>query len=138
MGRAYTLLIADNNIHVRNFLVRELRGAGYDVLQAANHMQLFARIYGKRTPDLVVFDMDIPYINCLDVLKQIQDITPSIPVVVYTFLMEYRDHPLVKQAQGFVEKSGDITTLLQTISDVLYRHYEIRPSPEQEHHDFGA
>jgi DNA-binding response OmpR family regulator len=137
MSRKYTLLIADNNIHVRNFLARELNDPDYDILQAANHMQLFSRIYGKQTPDLIVFDLDIPYINCLDVLRQIQDITPPIPVIVYTYLLEYKDHPLVKQAQGFVEKSGDIIALREKIAEVL-RHNEPGQRPDQAFHDLKS
>ena len=124
MNPKYTILIADNNIHVRNFLVRELNDPDYEILQAANHMQLFSRIFGKRTPDLIIFDLDIPYINCVDVLKQIQNITPPIPVIVYTYLLEYEDHPLVKQTQGFVEKGGDIIPLQNKIAEVLRHHYQ--------------
>ena len=89
MERKYILLIADSNPHVRRFLARELGGPAYEILEAANHLQLFSKIYGKQTPDLIIIDLDIPYINCLDVLKQIQDITPPIPVIIYTYLAEY-------------------------------------------------
>jgi DNA-binding NtrC family response regulator len=134
MDRKYTILIADNNIHVRNFLARELGDPRHDILQAANHMQLFARIFGKQTPDLIIFDLDIPYINCIDVLKQIQDITPPIPVIVYSYLLEYRDHPLVQRTRGFVEKGGDIIALQNLVAEILHPHETLK-HPEQEHHD---
>lgn len=128
MTRKYTILIADNNIHVRSFLARELKDPSYEIVQAANHLQLFAGIFGKKTPDLIVFDLNIPYINCLDVLMQLLNITPPIPVIIYSYLSEYRDHPLVKNTQGFVEKNGNILTLQNKISEVLNYYYESPPS----------
>ena len=133
MSRRYTILIADNNIHVRNFLARELNSPEYEVVSAANHMQLFARIFGKHTPDLIVFDMDIPYINSLDILKQIQDITPPIPVIIYTYLVEYETHPLVRKTQGFVQKNGDIKELLKKIACVLHYYTAACGSAEVNH-----
>jgi CheY-like chemotaxis protein len=136
MTRKYTILIADNNIHVRRFLVRELSGPSYEIIQAANHMQLFSRIFGEKTPDLIVFDLNIPYINCLDVLKQLLNITPPIPVIIYSYLSEYKDHPLVKNTQGFVEKDGNISTLQNKISEVLIGYYENPDRSGQGHQDY--
>ncbi len=137
MTRKYTILIADSNIHVRRFLVRELSSPSYEIIQAANHMQLFARIFGKKTPDLIVFDMNIPYINCLDVLKQLLNITPPIPIIIYSYLSEYKDHPLVKDTHGFVEKNGNIAALQNKISEVLNYYYETPCRPEQGRQDFS-
>jgi DNA-binding response OmpR family regulator len=119
MTGKHTILIADNNIHVRSFLARELDAPGFEILQAANHMQLLAKAFGNHPPDLIVLDPDIPYISFRDVLRRLQDSKPSIPVVVYTYLLEYKDHPLVRQTCGFVEKSGDITALREKITEIL-------------------
>lgn len=131
MSRKFTILIADNNIHVRRFLVRELECPAYEILQAANHMQLFSRVFGKKTPDLIIFDLNIPYINCMDVLRQLLNITPPIPIIIYSYMSEYIDHPLVKNTQGFVEKNGNILTLQNKISEVLNKYYP-NPSRSQE------
>ena len=128
MTRKYTILIADNNIHVRRFLVRELDDPAYEILQAANHMQLFSRVFGKNTPDLIIFDLNIPYINCLDVLRQLLNITPPIPIIIYSYMSEYKDHPLVKNTQGFVEKNGNILALQDKIFEVLDKYY---PNPNR-------
>jgi DNA-binding response OmpR family regulator len=136
MNRKYTIVIADNNIHVRSFLARELSGPDYEVIQAANHMQLFAGVFGNHTPDLIVLDPDIPYISCLDLLRRLHDIIPPIPVIVYTYLLEYKDHPLVRQTRGFVEKSGDISTLREKIAEVL-RDRDEGPAPDEGRHGSG-
>ncbi|MEW6079192.1 MAG: response regulator [Thermodesulfobacteriota bacterium] len=119
MRGKHIILIADSNIHVRSFLARELNDPDYEIIQAANHIQLFAKVFGNQTPDLIVLDPDIPYISCLDVLRRLLDITPPIPVIVYTYLPEYKDHPLVRKTRGFVEKSGDISALRERIAEAL-------------------
>ena len=137
MARKYTILIADNNIHVRRFLVRELGDPDYEILQAANHMQLFSRVFGKNTPDLIIFDLNIPYINCMDVLRQLLNITPPIPIIIYSYMSEYRDHPLVKNTQGFVEKNGNIISLQNKISEVLNKFYPNPNRSQEARQDFS-
>ena len=120
MSKPYTLLIADHNFHVRKFLRRELSLPEYRILEASNHLQLLSKIYDEKTvPDLIVLDPYIPYISGVALLERLQNITPAIPVILYTYMTEYKDHPITRSVQAFVEKNGDTRELKQTIAAVL-------------------
>lgn len=124
MNRPYTILIADHNFNVRRFLRRELSSPEYRIVEASNHLQLLSRIYDEKSvPDLIVLDPYIPYISGVALLERLQNMTPAIPVILYTYMTEYKDHPVIQKVQGFVEKNGDTDELKRTIAAVLRSHY---------------
>ncbi len=124
MDRPYTILVADHNFHVRAFLRRELSALHYRIREAGNHLQLFASFYDEpHIPDLIILDPYIPYISGIAVLTRLQEITPPVPVILYTHMTEYRNHPVVQKAAGLVEKNGDTRLLQETIARVLHSHY---------------
>ena len=119
MSRKFKILIADHNLLVRKFLVRELSSPCCEVVQAANHIQLFSKIYTLPPPDLVILDLDIPYLNGADVLRKLKNTVPDTPVIIFATFSEYSDLPIVRQADGFVEKNGDVEVLKAQVSRLL-------------------
>ncbi len=132
MDRIYNILIADQNPYIRKFLRRELAQPGYRIFETGNPHQLYTRLYDEKDrPHLIVLDPYIPYVNGVEMLKRLQNIAPPVPVILYTYITEYRHHPLVENLSAFVEKDGDTGILLQTIADVLHSHYAAQVAPEQ-------
>lgn len=120
----FTILVADRNPHVRTFLGRELAAEGYRVLTAGDGRELLSMLSVNDLPDLLVLDLEIPDVSGLQILMQLQDREPLLPVVVHTFRTEYADHPAVKKAAAFVEKTGNhIDSFKAVIRGVLQRYY---------------
>lgn len=119
MEKKMTILIADHNLFVRKFLIRELSSATCEVIPAANHIQLFSKLYTLPLPDVIILDLDIPYLNGIDVLTKLGQVAPHTPVIVFSSFPEYKDSPVVQRASGFVEKNGDIDALKKKIAEVL-------------------
>lgn len=119
MEKKITILIADHNLFVRKLLIRELASPACEIIQAANHIQLFSKIYTPPLPDIIILDLDIPYLNGIDVLTKLRQTAPHTPVIVFSTFLEYKDAPVVQQASGFVEKTGDIEALKNKITEVL-------------------
>lgn len=124
MTNGFTILVADRNPHVRTFLGRELAAEGYRVLTAKDGRELLRMLSENDWPDLVVLDLDVPDIGGLQILLQLQERKPLLPVVIHTFRTEYADHPAVEKAAAFVEKTGNhIDSLIAVIEGVLRKYY---------------
>ena len=88
MSRAYKILVADRNPHVRRFLARELSAAGFQVSAAESAANLLEALGEGAGPDLLVLDPDLPDADSADLLARLQRSFPTLPVVLHTFLYE--------------------------------------------------
>ena len=126
MKENFTLLIADRNRNIREFLQRELVTDGFRVLLACDGRQV-VKIIEKEAPDLLIVDFDIPYADELRVFEQLQDAHQLIPVLVHTLPPGDTTNSFIQRAAGVVEKDGNnITNLKDTITQVLRKHYPYR------------
>ena len=118
----FTILIADRNPRVRDFLKREMVSEGYrEVLQCVN---------SSEPPDLLILDLDLPDVGQTAILEEIQERMPTVPVVVHTFLSEYLNHPPILSNVALVEKEGtNIDSLKNVVLDILHKSYPRRPLP---------
>jgi DNA-binding NtrC family response regulator len=114
MPAGFTILIADRNRHVRNFLRRELLKEGYRVEVATD------------APDLLILDLEIPYVGGLTILKRLTHRYPHLPVIIHTFPSEDANDPVVQSAAAFVEKIGNTDRLKRIIQRVLREYYPRR------------
>lgn len=119
----HTIIIADRNRNIRDFLYRELFSDGYNVLLAGDQSELFRLLDSEEEADLVVLDMDLPAFDGIETLLQIQSREPSVPVIIHTIYTEYMRHPTVMKAEAFVRKQGNPGQLKMVISEVLRKHY---------------
>jgi len=125
--RKYTILIADRNPHVREFLRRELTAAGYRILLADKGRDVVNRVYQHEPVDLLILDPDLPDVEESAVLRKIRNRIPLLPVVVHTYVSDYETHQDLANAAAFVEKRGSsIENLRQVVSDILN---QLNPEP---------
>jgi DNA-binding NtrC family response regulator len=126
MHAQFTLLIADRNRHVRDFLRREFLSHGYCVQLAKDDRELLAMIEEEKHPDLIILDLEMPYTNGPEVLEQLQGRMPSLPVVVYTLMTDHSTHGTLQKAAAFLEKRGnnidDLKALVEKVLREWYPH----------------
>ncbi len=121
MEKRVTILIADRNRNVREFLKREMAAENYDVCLARNCKEVLEMLE-KKVKDLLILDLDLPDSNEVDLLKDLQEHFPTLPVVVHTFLSDYATHPVVLSTSTFVEKKGSsVEGLKKVVSDLLLK-----------------
>ena len=127
MDDKFTLLIADRNRNVREFLRREFSADGYAVKLAKDDRELLNIIETDASGDLLILDLDMPYFGGPEVLEQLRRLKPSLPVVVHTFPTDYSAHEAVKNVAAFLEKKGtNIDHLKAVVRAVLQRCYPKR------------
>lgn len=132
MRTEFTILIADRNRNIREFLQRELIAEGHRVILACDGRQVL-KIISIESPDLLILDLDIPYVDELRIFDQLQNEKLIIPVVFHTLLTGYANHPAIQKAAAFVEKDGNnINSLKEMVNEVLRKHYPHRFEAEKE------
>ena len=100
---------------------------GYRVLLAKNSREVVESVCHADPPDLVILDLDLPDAGDPAVLVEIRDCRPTLPVVVHTFLSEYKNHPAILSSGTFVEKDGtNIDGLKNVVLDLLHKCYPQR------------
>jgi CheY-like chemotaxis protein len=119
----YTILIADRNSHVREFLRRELTEAGFRVLQAEKGRDVIDLVYHCESLMLVVVDPDLPDMEETVLLKKIGDRIPALPVVIHAFQSDGIDYFRYLKNLDFVEKGG---RSIEKLKQVVLEKYSAR------------
>jgi CheY-like chemotaxis protein len=79
-----TILVVEDDILVRSFVVEELADAGYDILEADNG-EVAAELAVHRAFDVLFTDIRLPgAIDGWDLAKLVRGIRPSMPVIYAT------------------------------------------------------
>ena len=116
------ILVADDEEGVRSFLVRFLRGNGYDVDEAEDGEQALASIMENR-PALLVLDIYMPKLSGLDVLTRMREANLDTPVIVAS---GFADGPLVESVIGhgaaFLAKPISLKELKKLVEAKLALH----------------
>ena len=79
----HTLLLVDDDALIRRSLSTLLRLDGYNVLEAASGAEAL-RLLEHGAPDLVITDFNMPVINGMQLLCEIQKRKPELPVILVT------------------------------------------------------
>lgn len=115
------ILIADRNRHVREFLRRELMIEGYQVEVARDGREVLQMLYGQNPPDLLILDLELPYVTELKVLELLQEKLPSLPVVIHSFPLDSEQQ--VPGAAAFLEKREDTNLLKEVVAELLRKDH---------------
>ena len=120
MLKKFTLLIADRNRHVREFLKRELIAEGYRVNIAKNGQEVLKWAYHQGPLDLLILDVDLSDAGEIPVLEILADRIPVLPVIIHSFSSDYRNNLSYPGISAFVEKSGNsVEQLKKVVFNVL-------------------
>ena len=119
MKKKSKILIGDRNKNIREFLKRELTAEGYDVKLARDGREILNMVNCADPPDLLIMDLFVQIVDGLAVLEQLKTPSSQIPIIVHALLVEYKDAPIVKRADAFIEKNGQIDKLKETVFKLL-------------------
>lgn len=74
-----TILVVDDDPHIRQLLVFALGKAGFDTLEAADGEEAVA-IIARHPPDLVILDINMPRMDGLEVCRRVRA-TSAVPIL---------------------------------------------------------
>ncbi len=115
-----TVLIVDDEPHLRLLYEIELARAGFATLSAANAEQGIEFV-DTMHPDLVVLDIRMPGMDGVEAMQRILDRDNTIPVVLNTAYSSYRENFMTWAADAYVKKSSDVSELVRTVKELCAR-----------------
>lgn len=77
------ILIVEDAIHVAKLLAESVRLQGHEPIVASSGKEGLS-LLKQRTPDAVFLDIVMPEVSGIDVLRQIRENHPALPVIVIT------------------------------------------------------
>jgi CheY-like chemotaxis protein len=115
-----TLLVVDDDIHLRKLYKSELESEGYRVVLAENGRQALD-LFAMETPDMVIMDIRMPDMDGLESMARILREHKQVPVILNTAYSSYLDNFVTWAAEGYVIKSADLDPLKEKIKETFYR-----------------
>ncbi len=117
---AYTVLIVDDEIAIRETLEMILNYENYQVLKAGSGTEALA-VVEKQTPDLILLDVKMPGMDGFEVLERLKATDKGIPVIVISGHgnIETAVEAVKQGAYDFLEKPLDRARLLLTLKNCL-------------------
>lgn len=99
-------------------LVRVLEEDGYIVFAAVNGFEAL-EITARKSPDIVLLDLNLPLQNGWVTFEQLTTENPLLPIIIITARPNQLFPALASGAGALMEKPLDLPKLLRTIHDLL-------------------
>ncbi|MEN6438271.1 MAG: response regulator [Syntrophobacter sp.] len=112
------VMIIDDERYIRDWYSLELSSLGYEVNTAGCCNKLLKRIEMFR-PDLVILDIRLVDCDGLEMLQQIRNSHPDLPVILCSAYDSYRFEVKSLAADYYVVKSFDLTELKDKVRRAL-------------------
>ena len=111
------ILVAEDEANIREALADLLESEGYAVRTAADGAVALAE-YGKKRPDLLLLDVNMPKMNGVDVCREIRRTDARLPIVMLTARVEEIDkvRGLERGATDYVTKPYGMNELLARVA----------------------
>jgi two-component system KDP operon response regulator KdpE len=121
MTKAKRILLAEDEVALRDFINRNLRARGFEVLEASNGLEAMA-VWEREDPDLLILDIMMPRMDGLEVCRRVREYS-SVPIIVLTALDAESDKvtALDLGADDYLSKPFGVEELLARMRAVLRR-----------------
>ena len=124
-----TILVAEDDAGVSEFMNVILTRAGYNVVRASDGVEAMERVR-QSPPDLILLDIMMPRLDGLEVLRELRHNpeTSQIPVIMLTQKTDVEDRVKVFEfgADDYVPKPFEPQELLARIYSLLKRSEKVR------------
>ncbi|MGV5492857.1 two-component system response regulator RssB [Pseudomonas sp. XP2] len=118
-----TLLIIDDDDVVRASLAAYLEDSGFSVLQAGNGQQGL-QVFEEHQPDLVICDLRMPQMGGLELIRQVSERAPQLPVIVVSgagFMSDAVEALRLGAADYLIKPLEDLAVLEHSVRRALDR-----------------
>ena len=118
------LLITEDDATIREGICAYLSEFSYEIIEARDGREALSKFESNKI-DLVILDIQIPFINGLDVLRKIRE-KSNLPVLILTAFSdeEFKITAFSNLADGYIEKPFSLPVLKARIEALITKNYE--------------
>lgn len=113
-----TVLVIDDEEHVRMLYAEELRALGYDVALSDGSEDPLTLVE-EHKPDLIILDIKLESRSGLDMLQIIRCRHAELPIILCTAYDSFRFDLKSIAADAYVVKSYDSSELMRTVEKLI-------------------
>ena len=115
------VLLADDEIMLRDLLAELLESNGYNVIKVISGTEALKVLTEEIKVDIIILDYNMPEMNGLDCAAKIRGFNKEIPIILCSgsFSMNGNTDLTEKGINSFVNKPYEFDTMLSTIQELL-------------------
>jgi DNA-binding response OmpR family regulator len=113
------LLVVDDEDHIRKLYKDFFSREGYNVITVATGEEALAAADNEGL-DLIVLDIELEEESGLNVMKQLKERHPELPIVLNTAYSTYKSDFHTWIADAYVMKSSDLQPLKNKIKELVF------------------
>ena len=118
------ILITEDDATIREGICAYLSEFGYETIEARDGREALSKFELNKI-DLVILDIQMPFINGLDVLRKIRE-KSNLPVLILTAFSDekFKITAFSNLADGYIEKPFSLPVLKARIDALITKNYE--------------
>lgn len=121
-----TILIVDDQPHMKELFSGDLIDEGHQVVWVGD-AESARKCLDSSLPDMVLLDLYLEGFDGWEVLHDIKNWNPNLPVLIVTAYDSFMDDPRVSQADGYIVKSfTHLNEIIEKIHTILFRQPVVR------------
>ncbi len=102
------ILVVDDEKSIRDLYAEELDGEGYDVI-TTGECEKARQLFSSEQPSAVILDIRMEDCDGLDLLQELHDADPDLPIILNTAYDSYEEDVRSVAADYYVIKSFDLS-----------------------------
>jgi two-component system chemotaxis response regulator CheY len=121
-----TILLVDDEAHIRKFVSLILKQLGATTLFEAANGEEALEVYRRENPDLVLLDISMPLLDGLNTLKKLKEIDPACIVVMLTSMVNRQsvDEALAQGAVNYIRKDTPKEEIAKALTTTIETYFE--------------
>ena len=126
MNFSGSILLVDDEAHIRKFISLLLRHLGVERIFEAANGSIALEVYKKESPDLVMLDVNMPVMDGIETLRALKVINPDCVVVMLTSLANRQtiDDAVALGAANYIRKDAPPEEIGRALADTIDNCFE--------------
>ncbi len=114
------ILVVDDEESIHLLYREEFEEEGYEVVSAMSGEEAL-QLFKEDPPDLVVLDINMPGMDGIEVLRQMKQMQPDIPVILSSAYPEYKQELASWASDDYIVKSFNMDELKESVKKHIAR-----------------